>query len=85
MKKYLILIVIIFFSIKGFNQTFIGKGGFIPDFDGIDKGYTYPLEVSGLPNKIDTNFGLETICLSINHTKVSDLKIELISPDGTSI
>ena len=85
MRKYLILIVIIFFSVKGFNQTFIGKGGLIPDFDGIDKGYTYPLEVSGLPNKIDTNFGLETICLSINHTKVSDLKIELISPDGTSI
>src|SRR5690606_4148222 len=42
-------------------------------------------EVGGLPPHINAEFGLGKICLTIVHPKVSDLKIELISPDGTGI
>ncbi len=44
-----------------------------------------PIEVIGLPEKISTDFGLEMATLSIEHKRVSDLKITLESPNGTSI
>jgi len=34
---------------------------------------------------MDTSFGLENVCINIQHPRVSDLKITLESPDGTSI
>lgn len=58
-----------------FNQT-------IPD-DG--STVTYDVPVSGLQNSIDTNFGLEGMCLLLNHTWDDDLEVKLKSPDGTTI
>lgn len=46
---------------------------------------TFDLAVSGLPEVIDTTFGLESVCFNITHTWDSDLQIKLISPDGTSV
>jgi len=43
-----------------------------------------PIEVSGLPNKMDTTFGLEKIKLTLHHNRTSDLKIQLQAPDGTT-
>ncbi len=64
-------------------QTFTTSGGAIPD-DGT--AVEFPIAVSGLvPSTVDTTtFGLETVCVDIEHTWVSDLEIRLIAPDGTS-
>jgi hypothetical protein len=43
------------------------------------------LEASGLPAKTDSLFGLEKIAITLHHKKVSDLKIQLQSPDGTTV
>ena len=43
------------------------------------------IEVSGLPVKMDTSFGLEKIQLTLHHKRVSDLKIQLQSPDGNTV
>lgn len=63
------------------SQTFNGGSGQILDLQTIN----IPLNVNGLsPNSIDTlNFGLETVCLDITHTYVSDLEVSLVAPDGT--
>jgi len=66
------------------SQTFSGNGGQIPD-DG--NAIEFSILVQNLiPSTIDTaNFGLETICINLNHTWDADLDIRLIAPDGTSI
>jgi hypothetical protein len=43
------------------------------------------LIVSGLPNTIDSTFGLAGMCFDITHTYDSDLLIRLKSPNGNSI
>ena len=43
------------------------------------------IPVSGLPAHIDTLFGLEKVNLSIKHPRISDIKVELFSPDGTLV
>src|SRR6188768_1198130 len=64
-------------------QTFTTSGGAIPD-DGT--AVEFPIAVSGLvPSTIDTaTFGLETVCVNIEHTWVSDIELRIIAPDGTS-
>lgn len=64
-------------------QSFSGTGAPIPD-DGTS--ILYPIEVSGLPDVIDTTtFGLESVCINLTHTWDSDLDIRLIAPDGTTV
>lgn len=64
-----------------YSQTFTGTGGPILD-DGSDNYYY--LTVSGVtPTVMDTNFGLETVCINLTHTWDDDLIIFLIAPDGT--
>lgn len=43
------------------------------------------LDVAGLPAKTDSFFGLEKIEITLHHKKVSDLKIQLQSPDGSTV
>lgn len=63
-------------------QTFTATGGPIPD-DGT--WYEFEINVSGLPNSIDTlAFGLEQVCINVEHSWIADLDITLIAPDGTS-
>ncbi len=54
----------------------------IPD-DGTDISFT--MNVSGLPAVIDGSFGLETVCVNLDHTWDSDLEVKLIAPDGTTV
>ncbi len=65
------------------SQTFTTSGGAIPD-DGT--AVEFPIAVSGLaPSTIDTSmFGLETVCVDIAHSWVSDLEIRIVAPDGTN-
>ncbi len=64
-------------------QTFTTSGGAIPDDGTVVE---FPIAVSGLvPSTIDTaTFGLETVCVNIEHTWISDIQIHIIAPDGTS-
>lgn len=62
-------------------QTFSGAGGPIPD-DG--NSVDFQIVVNGLPGQMDTtNFGLESVCINLTHTWVSDLALTLVAPDGT--
>jgi hypothetical protein len=65
-------------------QTFTGPGGVIPD-DG--SAFDFPIEVSGLvPATIDTiSFGVESVCIEVDHTWAHDLDIRLVAPDGTTV
>ncbi len=44
----------------------------------------FSLEVSGLPDVINTDFGLVQVCLNMDHTWNSDMDVRLIAPDGTA-
>lgn len=62
-------------------QTFTSAGAAIPDNGSV---LEIPLEVSGLSAVLDTSsFGLEQVCITVEHTWLSDLDIRLIAPDGT--
>ncbi|WP_367391508.1 proprotein convertase P-domain-containing protein [Lewinella sp. LCG006] len=46
---------------------------------------SFPIQVTGLPDHLGEKLGLGKICITIIHLRVSDLKVELQSPDGSSI
>jgi len=45
----------------------------------------FDITVSGLPDLIDTFFGLEQVCLNMTHTYNEDLQVLLRAPDGKTI
>lgn len=53
----------------------------IPD-DG--SSISFNLEVNGLPDNINTDFGLVQVCLNMDHTYDSDMDVRIIAPDGTA-
>lgn len=81
MLKYLFLFV----AFPGVAQVFYGQAGPLSDVQPVHKVDSFKIEVQGLPSAIDGSFGLAKVCFDMVHPKVSDLKIELISPDGTGI
>lgn len=81
--KIIQTIVFIVFGHFLFAQTFTASvNEVIPDDGSV---VTFDINVTGLPEEIDTMYGLETVCLNITHTWDSDLQIKLIAPDGTVI
>jgi subtilisin-like proprotein convertase family protein len=82
MKKILVLLIL-FYSLCCFSQTFSGTGGVITDNQ---QDIDFPLNVTGLSqNTLNSNLGVVQVCLNINHTWDSDLKVSLVAPDGTSV
>jgi subtilisin-like proprotein convertase family protein len=83
MKNLFPLFLISFFSVSLSAQTYTGGSGPINDVATND----FPMTVSGLsPAAIDTTVhGLETVQINLTHTYDSDLKIQLIAPDGTTV
>ncbi|MCW3083228.1 MAG: hypothetical protein JWP12_594 [Bacteroidetes bacterium] len=80
-KQLLTLIMCIPFLVK--SQTFTNStGGAVPDNN---TQVCFPVTVSGLPTSMDTTFGIIQVCINLNHTYDSDLKIRLTSPSGTII
>lgn len=78
--KHTLLCLFVSISYAVFCQTFTGGSGPINDNATID----IPVSVSGLPTTIDTtNFGLETVCINLNHTYDADLTVWIVAPDGT--
>lgn len=69
-------------SFHAVAQTFTGSGATIPDNGQV---LEVPLEVSGLGSLIDTaTFGLEQVCISIDHSWIGDLEVSIVAPDGTA-
>lgn len=80
---YSVLLLFVFSSVSA--QKFYAQGGKINDHSGVFKIDSFKIEVKNLPKSINSKFGLSKVCFNINHTRVSDLKIELLAPDGTKI
>ncbi|MFH0892998.1 MAG: CotH kinase family protein [Bacteroidota bacterium] len=82
MKAQILFLLFLLSNVyAGHSQTFSGSGGSIPDNG---DSVVFTINVSGLsPSVIDTNFGLQSVCINLIHTWDSDLHIELIAPDGT--
>ncbi len=82
MKQFLLFastLVTLFAQAQTFSQTFNQT---VPD-DGSTVKYDIP--VTGLQNSIDTNFGLEGVCIILNHTWDDDMEVKLQSPDGSIV
>ncbi|MFH1198394.1 MAG: lysyl oxidase family protein [bacterium] len=77
------LTIVVSFNISA--QTFTGTGGYVEDYNGGYYRQEFLCEVYNLPERIDSAFGLEQACINILHNRVSDLKITLEAPDGSSI
>ena len=67
------------------GQTFSTKNIKLYDYLNTFFIQEIPIKVTGLPTKLDTLYGLESIRLNIHHNRTSDLKIQLQAPDGTTI
>ena len=81
MKKQLLFFLLAFPAIVFSQSYFSVVNEDIPD-DG--SSIEFELNVSGLPATIDSLFGLESVCINLNHTWDSDLDIRLVAPDGSS-
>lgn len=66
-------------------QTFTVPGKELYDYYGYYFRQEFDIEVKGLPAISDSNFGLEKVMLTIHHDRISDLKITLECPGGSSI
>jgi subtilisin-like proprotein convertase family protein len=80
--KALTIIAGLVFSFYSKAQVFTGTGGAILN-NGQDTYFN--LAVTGLPTQLDSTFGIEKICISINHPALEELYIYLESPGGTLI
>jgi len=81
--KNLLLFLLGFISLNLNSQTFSATGDTIPD-DG-SSSIDFSINVSGLQNTTNANFGISTVCFTIQHTYDSDLNCWLISPSGISV
>ncbi len=80
--KIIVALGLIVTSLTSAAQTFTNTGGPIPD-DG--SWYEFEINVNALPNSIDTvNFGLEQVCITVEHSWIADLDITIVAPDGTA-
>ena len=68
-----------------FAQSFIAPGGRISDYSGPLIVDSFPIQVNGLSGHLGDGFGLGKVCITIIHPRVSDIKVELQSPDGSTI
>lgn len=83
MKKHYLYIAFFFLSQTTFAQTFSAVVNQVITDDG--STFNFDIDVTGLPNTIDTLFGLETVCLNLPHPYDSDMEVKLRAPDGTTV
>jgi subtilisin-like proprotein convertase family protein len=82
--RSLLTIIALCISIMANAQTFncTAVPGAITDNNTV---VTFPITVSGLFNAINPSFGISNVRINISHANISDLKISLTSPTGTSV
>lgn len=81
MRNFLLFLLL--FPSFGFAQTFSSSD--IVSIPDAGPAVNDSIIVSGLPNVIDSSFGLSGVCFDIVHTYDSDLKIRLKSPNGNTV
>jgi subtilisin-like proprotein convertase family protein len=83
MKKALFLLLLLSSLITANAQTFSGGGGTIPDNS---PAVFFPITITTLPlTPLDSNFGVEAVCINLLHNNDYQLTIQLVAPDGTLI
>ncbi len=81
MKRITAIVLFLLPQYLLFSQTFTSTvNQAIPD-DGTT--ISFPLEINGLQNEANGNFGLVEVCLNMNHPYDSDMDVRLKAPDGT--
>ncbi|MEQ1744484.1 MAG: proprotein convertase P-domain-containing protein [Saprospiraceae bacterium] len=83
-----LLLALVLAAFQAFGQRFNStqRDVPVPDFREVaPEVLVVDVPVSGLPSRIDEAFGLETVQLAIRHPYVSDVKVELYSPDATLV
>ena len=81
--KRLLLPVFLCLYIAGFGQTFSNTN--LTPIPNTNTDISIPINVIGIPNVIDSSFGLGAVCLNISHQWTADLVVKLKSPNGTII
>lgn len=82
MRNIYLLISFLFFGLNGYNQTFTSTTDVnIPD---CGSQICSNINVTGV-GTIDGTYGLQSVCIKINHPYDGDLDIYLTAPDGTII
>ncbi|MBP6640874.1 MAG: CotH kinase family protein [Bacteroidia bacterium] len=79
LNPFLLVLITACTFFHGRSQTFTGVGGQLKDDGTLN---IFPLKIAGLPTALDQKFGLEKICVNIQHTWDADVSIYLIAPDG---
>lgn len=65
------------------GQTFTGNGAVIP---GEGSVLELNLDVAGLPPALNTgSYGLEQICITVDHSWIEGLALACVAPDGTTV
>lgn len=70
------------------SQSFSSTDNYVSlnDFSEQNHGLSeFEIIVAGLPHKMDAKFGLEKVQLTINHPRISDIKVVLVSPYGLEV
>lgn len=79
------LIFFVIWGISAKTQTFTIRGTNLNDYAGSYTKQDFSIEVNGLPTAANSSYGLEAVVLTLHHNRVSDIKITLEAPDGTSV
>ncbi len=85
MRKLSYLFTLLFYTclVVGKAQTYTGTGGIIPDNG---SSITFQIDIGSLGTAVlDTNFGVLSVCININHPYDADLEVALIAPDGSQV
>lgn len=85
--KILALALVFFLNQKVLAQTFTAKGGLVEDatVERFSRSL-FSVEVVGLPERIICDgFGISEVCINVEHERLSDLKVTILSPDGTEV
>lgn len=77
--------LVLLWETESYAQSFYGKGGRLSDYGGAVKADTFTIVVEKLPVRSGTDFGLSKVCFDITHARISDLKVEIVTPSGKSI
>jgi subtilisin-like proprotein convertase family protein len=85
LASVLFFINLFFISYRMYAQSFSTTNIKLYDYFNTFFIQEIPVEVKGLPDSMTKNFGLEKVSYTIHHNRVSDLKIQLQSPDGTTV
>lgn len=79
--KSILLVFLVCMSFQTFAQTFSNNSAVsLPDENTV---VVVPVQVSGLPNAINSSFGLTQVCLKLDHPFIGQLVAVLKSPTGS--